>query len=219
MRMILCEIDFKENTNCKSYHNISLWSWQLSIKRAWKWVSCGENIPDMQDQGRLSQLVGTLRSEDRDCEENVTLKVNWWSFGVHRDYSHSVAFSNVGDFSWSWILEIIQVQKDRKDKEKFVLFTSPTKREIRKFCVVVVQWQQRNVQTKCVARAELILCLFFIPIAFLTSSLPSPSPDLRVPYDRFKKWKKKKKKKKENETKREERKKCERKKRKKISKR
>ena len=22
MKMILCEIDFKENTNCKSYHNI-----------------------------------------------------------------------------------------------------------------------------------------------------------------------------------------------------
>ena len=195
MRMILCEIDFKENTNCKSYHNISLWSWQLSIKRAWKWVSCGENIPDMQDQGRLSQ-IGTLRSEDRDCGENVTLKVNWRSFGVHRDYSNSVTFSNVGDFPWSWILEIIQVQNDWKDKEKFVLFTSPTKREIRKFRVVVVQWQQRNVQTKCVARAELILCLFFIPIAFLTSSLPSPSPDLRVPYDRFKKWKKKKKKRK-----------------------
>ena len=196
MRMILCEIDFKENTNCKSYHNIFLMILVTFVKKAWQWVSCGENIPDMQDQGRLSQLVGTLRSEDRDCEENVTLKVNWWSFGVHRDYSHSVAFSNVGDFSWSWILEIIQVQKDRKDKEKFVLFTSPTKREIRKFCVVVVQWQQRNVQTKCVARAELILCLFFIPIAFLTSSLPSPSPDLRVPYDRFKKWKKKKKKRK-----------------------
>ena len=196
MRMILCEIDFKENTNCKSYHNIFLMILVTFVKKAWQWVSCGENIPDMQDQGRLSQLVGTLRSEDRDCEENVTLKVNWWSFGVHRDYSHSVAFSNVGDFSWSWILEIIQVQKDRKDKEKFVLFTSPTKREIRKFCVVVVQWQQRNVQTKCVARAELFLCLFFIPIAFLTSSLPSPSPDLRVPYDRFKKWKKKKKKRK-----------------------
>ena len=217
MRMILCEIDFKENTNCKSYHNIFLMILVTFVKKAWQWVSCGENIPDMQDQGRLSQ-IGTLRSEDRDCGENVTLKVNWRSFGVHRDYSNSVTFSNVGDFPWSWILEIIQVQNNWKDKEKFVLFTSPTKREIRKFRVVVVQWQQRNVQTKCVARAELFLCWLFIPIAFLTSPLPSPSPDLRVPYDRFKKWKKKKEKK-ENETKREERKKCERKKRKKISKR
>ena len=154
----------------------------------------------MQDQGCVSQ-IGTLRSEDNDGGENVTLKVNWRSFGVHRDYSNSLTFSNVGDFSWRWILEIIQVLKDWKDKEKFVLFTSPTKRAIRKFRVVVVQWQQRNVQTKCVARAELFLCLFFIPIAFLTSPLPSPSPDLRVPYDTFKEWKKKEKE--ENKTKRE----------------
>ena len=167
MRMILCEIDFKENTNCKSYHDIFLMILVTFLKKAWQWVSCGENIPDMQDQGRLSQ-IGTLRSEDSDCGENVTLKVNWRSFGVHRDYSNSLTFSNVGDFSWSWILEIIQVQKDWKDKEKFVLFTSPTKREIRKCRVVVVQWQHRNVQTKCVARAELLLCLLFRPIAFLT---------------------------------------------------
>ena len=166
----------------------------------------------MQDQGCVSQ-IGTLRSEDNDGGENVTLKVNWGSFGVHRDYSNSLTFSNVGDFSWRWILEIIQVLKDWKDKEKFVLFTSPTKRAIRKFRVVVVQWQQRNVQTKCVARAELFLCLFFIPIAFLTSPLPSPSPDLRVPYDTFKEWKKKKRKK--IKLKEKKRKKSERKKRKK----
>ena len=193
MRMILCEIDFKENTNCESYHNIFLMILVTCLKKHDSEFHVERTYRICKTKAAyLKWKIGTLRSEDSGGGENVTLKVNWRSFGVHRDYSNSLTFSNVGDFSWSWILEIVQVQKDWKDNEKFVLFTSPTKREIRKFRVVVVQWQQRNVQTKCITRPELFLCLLFIPIAFLTSLLPSPSPDLRVSYDTFKEWKKKK---------------------------
>lgn len=34
MKMILCEIDFKENTNCKSYHNILLMILVAFLKEA-----------------------------------------------------------------------------------------------------------------------------------------------------------------------------------------
>ena len=103
MKTILCEIDFKENINCKSYHNILLMILVAFLKEAWQWVSCGENIPDIQDQGWLNLKIGTLRSEDSDGGENVTLKVNWQSFSAQCDYSNFLTFSNVGDFSWSWI--------------------------------------------------------------------------------------------------------------------
>ena len=42
-------------------------------------------------------IVGTLRSEDGDGRENVAEKVNSCSFNLHRDYSNSLAFSNVGE--------------------------------------------------------------------------------------------------------------------------
>ena len=37
---------------------------------------------------------------------------------------------------------------------------SSTKREIRNFPVVMLQWRQKNVQKKADACAELLLCLF-----------------------------------------------------------
>ena len=53
--------------------------------------------------------------------------------------------SSVGKFSRSSFLgDRTQIQKERKIRCH--LLTSPTKRAIRHFHVVVVQWQQRNVQ-------------------------------------------------------------------------
>ena len=43
------------------------------------------------------QSIGTLRSEDGDSRENVAEKVNSCSFNLHRDYSKSLTFSNVGE--------------------------------------------------------------------------------------------------------------------------
>ena len=41
--------------------------------------------------------IGTLRSEDGDGRENVAEKVDSFSFNLYRDYSKSLAFSNVGE--------------------------------------------------------------------------------------------------------------------------
>ena len=59
---------------------------------------------------------------------------------VHCDYSKSLTLSNVGEHSWSWGADS-QVQLEKES-----LFTSSTKRGIRHFHVVVVQWRQCNVQ-------------------------------------------------------------------------
>ena len=60
------------------------------------------------------KMLGTLRSENGDGEENVAEKVNSRSFNLHSDYSKSLTLSNVGEPSWSWIPKNhIQVQKER----------------------------------------------------------------------------------------------------------
>ena len=45
----------------------------------------------------LEEILGTLRSEDGYGRENVAEKENSCSFNLHRDYSNSLAFSNVGE--------------------------------------------------------------------------------------------------------------------------
>ena len=54
------------------------------------------------------------------------------------------------------------------------------KRPVRDFHVVVVQWQQRNVEESVmhVQSCSLLINL----LLFLTSSLPSPSPLLKLPW-------------------------------------
>ena len=62
-------------------------------------------------------------------------------------YSTLLTLPNASKIFWSWI-SICHIQV-RKEKESFVIacmFTSFTKREIRHFHLVVVQWRQRNVQ-------------------------------------------------------------------------
>ena len=45
----------------------------------------------------MRYLLGTLRSENGEGSENVAEKVNSRSFNLHRDYSKSLALSNVGE--------------------------------------------------------------------------------------------------------------------------
>ena len=167
MRMILCEIDFKENTNCKSYHNIFQMILVTCLKKHDSEFHVERTYRICKTKAAyLKWKMGTLRSEDSGGGggggEKVTLKVNWRSFGVHRDYSNSLTFSNVGDFSWSWILEIVQVQKDWKDNEKFVLFTSPTKREIRKFRVVIACSDSKEMYKQSVSHVQSCFCAYYL---------------------------------------------------------
>ena len=65
---------------------------------------------------------------------------------LYRAYSSSFNSSNVGKCFWSWILkDWIEVQK-KTEGSRCLVSMSSTKREIRHFHVVLVQWQQRNVQ-------------------------------------------------------------------------
>ena len=71
--------------------------------------------------------------------------------------------------SWQFFLELNSkrvYRSPRKEKEsRCLVFTSFTKREIRDFHVVVVQWRQRNVQ-KNVTHAQ--SCCFAILSAFMS---------------------------------------------------
>ena len=66
--------------------------------------------------------VGTLSNDDDDGSEKVVKKMNLRSLKLNRVYLDPLNMSNVGDFSWSWILkDSIQVQKE---EGKFVVVCS-----------------------------------------------------------------------------------------------
>ena len=107
--------------------------------------------------------IGSLGNNDGDGYVNVTWILKSHCFNLYRTYSTSDS-SNVGNFSQIWILQNI-FQSSGKEKESHCLVsTSFTKREIRHFHVVVVQWLQRNVQKSmmhvqscCFANLNLLL--------------------------------------------------------------
>ena len=118
-----------------------------------------------QTVNRLA-IIGSLSNSDGDGYENVTWTVKSHCFKLYRAYSISFNSTNVGDLFWSWIpKKTIEVQEKKTEKEsRFLVFTSSTKREIRHFHVVVVQWRQRNIQ-KSVMHVQSCCCanlsLFF----------------------------------------------------------
>ena len=58
--------------------------------------------------------MGTLSNYDDDSIENITKKVNLRPFKLYRVYLEPLNSSNVGDFSWSWILKgFIHVQIEK----------------------------------------------------------------------------------------------------------
>ena len=81
---------------------------------------------------------------------------------------------NVKDRRFS--LELISygphVRLERERKICLGLFTSPIKREIRHFHVVVVQWRQRNVQKKRDARAKLLFFHVIVAVAVVVVKPP-----------------------------------------------
>ena len=103
-------------------------------------------------------------------------KVNSPFFSFYRDYSNSLSLSNASKLLiWSWLSvnQIIQVHEENEFCH--CLFTSFTKREIRHFHVVVVQWRQRNVQKSvmhvqscCFALSSYCLFDFLVAAASLT---------------------------------------------------
>ena len=110
-----------------------------------------------------SPFQNTLYPKTKDAFPKIQAwawKVNSHFFTLYRDYSNSLTLSNASKLFWSWIsINHIEVHKRRKFCH--CLLTFFTKREIRHFHVVVVQWQQRNVQKRVMedTRAKLLFCL------------------------------------------------------------
>ena len=85
-----------------------------------------------------------------------------------RRRSLSSNLSNVGDFSRSWILEEFIQFKKKERKIRRPMFTSPIKRRVRWFHIVVVPWTSRkstkkradHVQSCCFAHRN--NCFFFL---------------------------------------------------------
>ena len=60
--------------------------------------------------------IESLGNADNDRSENVAKKTNLHPFKLCRVYLDLLNLSNVGDFSWSWILkDFIQVQKEKQE--------------------------------------------------------------------------------------------------------
>ena len=90
-------------------------------------------------------------------------------FSLYRDYSNSLTLSNASELFWSWI-SINHIQVHEENEFCHCLFTSFTKREIRHFHVVVVQWRQRNIQ-KSVMQVQ-SCCFALSSYCFFTFSSP-----------------------------------------------
>ena len=102
----------------------------------------------------VSSSLGSLSNNDGDGD--VTLKGNSRCFKLYRAYYISIKSSNVGH-----VLELNSKRLFRssgKEKERRVVITSSTKREIWYVHVVVVQCRQRNMETKRAERAKFLFC-------------------------------------------------------------
>ena len=107
----------------------------------------------------LKTLLGSFRTEVGDVSENVTLKRN------SRFFQTVSAFIPVCLKCQKWanfhgvdfLGTALNFRKRKKIRRR--LFASSIKREIMHFLVVIVQRQQRNVQEKYDARANLLFCL------------------------------------------------------------
>ena len=108
--------------------------------------------------------LGTLSNYDDGGSENTTKKMNLRPFKLDRVYLEPLNSSNVGDFSWSWILKgFIHVEIE---KGKFVVVCPrPPYNVALGAHVVVVQWTSKKCTKKRDSRAELLFCslcqLFF----------------------------------------------------------
>jgi len=71
----------------------------------------------------IMMMIGTLSNDDDDGSENVTKNINLRPFKLYRVYLEPLNSSNVGDFSWSWVLKgFIHVQIE---KGKYVVGCPP----------------------------------------------------------------------------------------------
>ena len=107
----------------------------------------GSLVASSSAQERMqSPLKATVLTIDSDDFKHVFLKVNSHFFKLYRAYSISFNSSNFCDFFLELNSERLYRSSGKEKVSHCLVFTSHTKREIRVFLVVVVQWRQRNIQ-------------------------------------------------------------------------
>ena len=98
------------------------------------------NLFETRPIRRASTVIRSLSTNDCDGYENFAWKMKSRYFKIYRAYSIWFNSSSVGHFFWSWTLK--DYRSSGKEKEsRYLVCTSSTKREIRQFHVVVVQWR------------------------------------------------------------------------------
>ena len=111
---------------------------------SWYWF---RGLPSSSKGRELRILtIGELKQQRRQGIRKRPLKSDFALLQTLSRLFHLVQILFEENFSGSWILkDCIKVQG--KKGSRSLVFTSFTKREIRHFNVVVVQWRQRNVKT------------------------------------------------------------------------
>ena len=69
----------------------------LGFKKFWYYGNVTSQFSTLLYDSVWRKTIRTIRSESRDGSENVAEKVNSRSFNLHRDYSKSLTFPNVGE--------------------------------------------------------------------------------------------------------------------------
>ena len=85
---------------------------------------------------------------------------------------------------WQFFLELNSkrlYRSSEKEESRCLVYTSSTKRSIRHFHVVVVQWRQRNVQKSVMHVQSCCLANRNLLLSFMPFSLTSPSSLLKRP--------------------------------------
>ena len=137
------------------------------LQRAYlKWTRHGVKhgwLEGVGERDDCSYLKNRELSNDDDGSENVAKKLNLPHFKCYRVYLELLNLSNVGDFSWSWILkDFIQ---DQKEKGELVVVCSLLKRRIRRFHFIVVQSTSKKCTKKLDASAATVVFMLK-PVVF-----------------------------------------------------
>ena len=111
------------------------------------------------DDGRSVYTIRDFKIREGRRQRTSLKKRNSHYLNLHRDYSYSLALSNVGELSPPLPPPPQKKKKIRKKKDNFVEACSFIEREIQYFHVVVMQSRKRNVQTICDTLAELFVSL------------------------------------------------------------
>ena len=123
-------------------HHITYYG--LSTSLSMLWTSCMLGLLLQTKPWVVLEKREVVHDDNRSLSINNKISLRKWSCATS-NFKFFSSSLKCWQFFWIWILkDCIEVQE--KKKESRLVFKSSTKREIRHFHVIVMQWQKRNVQ-------------------------------------------------------------------------